>query len=390
MKMFDQQTIIESLVIGRGLTNNTFEKGKKHPFKMPQFTIKDDASTDTVIQALNEVMEKETKNAQKIALLLSGGKDSRVLAGLAKNLGLEIECITYRGNENEIKAAQNVAKELNYPCKVIDVPIDYFFNESYIKNALQLSNGNPHFFNFVYFFGFKDQLDYDVIFSGEVMTEFMDTGEYRWYEGKPKEGLLQKEQYFPLVKEPYYTEAIERMHHIWEKQDLNTFIIERKRDRIIYLNLLKNLINLCAPAMYENVLSEVLSLPLQQRSGSKLTRDILKKTSPELFKLPTGRSPLSLRYPLWIHQGYQKVFKQGTQLDYWRKGLLELDNTEFEQIDFEFLDYDQIHNYINGNEGENKQIQSLLRLENLRQWLKHKASSKTEKTTKEQPMQAVA
>jgi queuosine biosynthesis protein QueC len=383
MKMYDKKTIIESLVVGRGLTNNTFEQGKKHPYKMPQFTIKNDASTDTVINALHEVIEKETKHANKIGLLLSGGKDSRVLAGLAKNLGIEIECLTYRGNENEIKAAQNVAKALNYNCKIIDVPIEHFFNKSHIENALDLTQGNPHFFNFVYFFGFKDQLDYDIIFSGEVMTEFMDAGEYRWYEGKPKEGLLQKELYLPLVKEPYYSEAIDSLHQIWEKQDLNTFIIERKRDRIIYLNKLKHLINLCAPSMDGAVLSEVLSLPLNQRSGSKLTREILKKTSPEIFKLPTGRSPLSLRYPLWIHQAYQRVFKQGTQLDYWRQGLLDLNTKEYENINLDFLDFDQMNEYISGNKGKSEQIQSLIRLENLRQWLNYKTDMHTNEKTQE-------
>ena len=351
---------------------------------MPKFTQKNNATLDTVIDVLKEAMEQETKKSKKIALLLSGGKDSRVLAALAKEIGLEIECITYRGNENEVKAAENVAKQLNYPCKVIDVPKDYFFNNDYAKQALNLTNGNPHYFNFVYFFGFKEQLQYDTIFSGEVMTEFMDTGEYRWYEGKPKEGLLQKELYLPLVKEPYYTEAIERLKTIWEQQDLNTFILERKRDRIIYLNILKKLIHLSAPAMNENVLSEVFSLPLKTRSGSRLTREILKKISPDLFKLPTGRSPLSLRYPLWIHQGYQKVFKQGTQLDYWRDGLLNLDNNNYEQLDLEFLDNNQIKDHITGKHGKSIQVQSLIRLENLRKWFEINKTKNTSK--KEEPI----
>lgn len=373
MKIYDNDTIGESLVIGRGLTDKTFTKGRRHNISVPELGTGGDGHIEKVIYALKEAIYNATKG-NSTALLLSGGKDSRLIAALMKDMGLLPTCITYIGsnqeNITEYIIAKKVSEKLGFEHKGITVSKDMWFDKGNATKAVKDADGNPIYFSTVMLYSIKNQLDYDVIFSGDLMTEIMDTAEYRWYEGNIRDGLISKEIIIPLINHIDYRRVMNRMHDFYNNNSIEHIIVGRKIDRLIRYSILKKkLFNICCPAIDNNVLSETFSLPFKYRMGSRMVRNMLKKVSPELYRMPTARSPLSLQYPLWIHEIYAYMLKRGLGVKFWRNGLQNIDINKLIDIDLDFIDRDMARIYLSGERGTNMKMMAIMRLLNLKKWL---------------------
>ncbi len=86
---------------------------------------------DGLAEVIERAVRKRVKGINKIALPLSGGLDSRVIAGMLKKIGFPGEIITYSyGHKNsyDVRYGRQIAQKLHYPHYFVPI------NEDYIKN----------------------------------------------------------------------------------------------------------------------------------------------------------------------------------------------------------------------------------------------------------------
>lgn len=358
-------SVIESLVIGRPLTNLTFS-GKTHKGELPTLEPKKNGSIDEVINHLKSDLEKKAKG--KVGLLLSGGKDSRMLAAILNEIDVDTICYTYHVFPNcaEVKVAKKVAETLGFEHRYIKLNVDEIYDQKAIDKIIKITDGSPRFQTLLLNTIIKDNLEHDIIITGDLVTEFLDSGEYRsWKDGKDiNNALFNKEILRKIVENEYYEKAVSDLTEIYTLP-YNQLLLERKRDRIIRNHLYKELgLNFYQPAINSDVLNTTYSLPLKDRQDGKLIRKMVKRLNKKLYKLPTARSPFSLRWPLWFHMAWSKVTnrqKYGNNGVRGRYGLI--DKGILMDLDYEFLDKKEIEILL-----DKKDRETIFRLDNLRQW----------------------
>lgn len=368
-----EKSVIESLVIGRPLTNLTFS-GKTHKGELPGLEPKKNGSIDEVINHLKSDLEKKAKG--KVGLLLSGGKDSRMLAAILNEIGVDAICYTYHVFPNcaEVKVAKKVAETLGFEHRYIKLNVDKIYKQKAIDEIIKVTDGSPKFQTLLLNTTIKEKLGHDVIITGDLVTEFLDSGEYRsWKDGRNiNNALYSKEIIRKIVKNEYYEKAVFDLKEIFTLS-FNQLLLERKRDRIIRNHLYKKVgLNFYQPATNPDVLNAAFSLPLKERQDGKLIRKMVKRLNKKLYKLPTARSPFSLRWPLWFHMAWSKVTnrqKYGNNGVRGRYGFI--DKELLMDLDYEFLDKKEIEILL-----DKKDRETIFRLDNLRQWENAQMSKK--------------
>jgi len=377
----NKNAIIESLVYGRVLSTETFETGKRHNFRIPNFdelifeypNIKN-VVIENFTQILKEQIEKTCKGKSEIALALSGGKDSRVLLALLHELDISPVCVTwsYQPSDPEVVAAKNICDELGLEHKYIKITPLLYFNDIRAEKLMKLAKGSPLYFDMMLWHGIKDQLDYEVVFCGNLMTEYMDTAEYRTYEGNDvRAALFFKETLADVIGDYEFNKYRMKLINFYFDENLNKIIVTRMLDRIAQYHIMRKFINWNYPILDKNVLNSLFEIPFEYRMGSKLTRHILRNHAPKLYAMPTGRSPLSLKWPLAFHQVYQKVSRRKISkgfehilpnyLDTYNEDVMRLVNK------YDFLDTKKIRNILHyGKPRYKRMVQS--RLLNLLEW----------------------
>jgi hypothetical protein len=250
----------------------------------------------------------------------------------------------------------------------------YFVNE-YEKELLEHTNGSPNYFPMMLDHAMnEDMQQFDIVFQGNLMTEFMDTGEYRWYEGSNvNKALLGKEMLLPLVKKEYYSKVKDKLNKIFTETKKNQLIVERKRARFLQYDIRKKFAHWNYPATEQEILDAVFSTPFKERVGSRMCRKMLQKLSPELYQMPSARSPFSLRYPLWVHQAYQKATKRkiGKGLEN-QVSVMMKKNFNMKDLfgrDIDILDKKQINYYLSDKVESKQNAQTIVRLLNLKKWI---------------------
>jgi len=313
----DQQAIDEVRVIGRVISGKTFS-GKEQKLDIPEIYSVQNPSIKKAKKCLLESMQ----DLDDIALLLSGGKDSRMLGVLLKELGKDVTCYTYIGRhnkyeENELKVSKIVAKKLGFRHSVIDIDWESkedngFYDRKMIPEIVKKTDGSPIFQTVLTMSYARPKIQEKILITGDLVTELLDTGEYRpWYHGKDiKRFLFDCEKC--IIDTVDDLESYNRLSDMYESTDVNNLLIVRKSDRINRKSVYKDLgWNVFFPALDVDVLSNVFSLPYKFRTDGNLPRMIVKMTNKELYKTRTTRSPFSLKYPLSFHIAYGRVFKTG-------------------------------------------------------------------------------
>lgn len=369
--MYNEKVISEFLVTGTALTNETFTKGKKHSFEMPKYEVRDNINTLGVIDSLKNAINNKCKKNSSIALQLSGGKDSRTLVALMADLGLHPICLTYSYDKTntEFLVAKKICKKLNLEHIFIKIKPQMYINDNEAKEITNITHGNPSFYSLSLFYAMREKLDYDIIFNGNLMTEIMDTREYHWYNGDIKDSLIKKScsKILPLVNN--HAEIANNYTHMLSSYSLNDVILSVNWNRLLYLKVWEKLgINFCCPILNYNVLSDVFSLPIKERINSKLTRNIVKLLNPELYNISMARSPLSMKYPLWVHQAYAKMSGRhgGKGFDVAKFISNNMDVENLKDIDLDFLNHEGINSCLKNSDTKWNTIK---RLRNLKMWM---------------------
>ncbi len=369
----NKRAICESLTCGRVLSNETFS-GKTHNITLPKIENRNVVSLDSFVDTFKTTLNESCKGKDTIALALSGGKDSRVILGLLLELGIHPECVSwsYKETDPEVKVAKKICNRFQLDHKYIPIKPELYFNKNNQNKLLELADGSSLYFDMMLWYGIKDQLNHDVVFCGNLMTEYMDTAEYRFYEGNNvRSALLSKETITSFLTTEESNEAFAKLFNFYiHTKDENQVIVQRMLDRIVQYHVMRKFINWDYPMLNNNLLSDLFAFPLSERVGSKLTRQILKTHSPGLYNMPTGRSPFSLRYPLIMHQAYQKMSgrKISKGLEHLLPKYMEKGETLLNLLSYyDFLDENKLKSFLEGEKGRTYRI-GQSRLLNLYKW----------------------
>jgi asparagine synthetase B (glutamine-hydrolysing) len=306
-----KESVDETRVVGRELSQKTFS-GKKIDYNIPEIK-----SIPSSLIHVKEALKLSMQDYDDVALLLSGGKDSRMLAVLLKVLKKDVTCYTYIGRhnkyeENELKVAKRVAERLGFSHKVLELNWKNFYDRDTIPNIIKATDGTPIFHTVLTMANIRPGIPQKHLITGDLVTELLDTAEYRpWKDGKEgKVVLFNREK--TIVKTDDDKRIVAKLRAMYDAHSLEEMLLLRKTDRIVRAQVYKKLgFKVIHPALDNNVLNHTFSLPLKDRTDGKLMRRIIKRTNPELYKYRTARSPLSLRYPLSVHMAYGKIMGTG-------------------------------------------------------------------------------
>lgn len=362
----NEEAVKQSLVVGRVLDNSTFSS-KIHDVEVPIIKSHSNSTIKKVITHLKYDLTDKANGS--VGLLLSGGKDSRMLATILKDIDIDVKCYTYHtdSNSSEVRVAKKVANSLGFEHKFIRLHINEIYNNHRIKEIIRVTQGAPIFQSLLVNMVIKPKLDSDIIFTGDLITEFFDSGEYRaWKDGNNiNKALYFKESFQDIVKKDDYTKIVKKVKDIY-KMDSKQLLVERKRDRIIRnREYIKLGINTYQPAINIETLNEVFSLPLKMRQDGRLIRKIIKGLNKDVYRISTARSPFSLRFPLWFHIGWSKIThrqKYGNNGARGRYGFID-SATLLKNIDYDFINKKKIEKYLSENNRK-----TIFRLDNLRQY----------------------
>jgi len=301
--------IDEMRIIGREISGRTFS-GKKLDYKIPEI-LDVNTSYDKIKNNIMEYLDQ----FDDIALLLSGGKDSRLLACILKAMGKKVKCYTYitrynKYERNELKVAQNVAHKLGFEHETISWHWDEYYDFSKIYNIVSKTDGVPLFHTLLTMAHVRPQIPEHNLITGDLITELWDTMEYRPKIDKSTlKGTLYRREHV-ITRTPEDAKIVGQLKRLYLDTDNKTLLLILKSDRLIRKQVYDKLKwNVIHPALDAKTLCSVLSLDMKDRTDGNLMRRLIKKINPELYKYRTARSPLSLRFPLSYHIAYSRVMK---------------------------------------------------------------------------------
>ncbi len=324
--ILNKDAIAEFLTLQYVLGDHTFRKGEqvKRSMDVPKYEVYNDANISDVETALKESIEQSTKGKKEIGFLLSGGKDSRLLLALAKSLDIDMTAlsITDRSDRAELAVAGMIAHSLNVPHKILTLPDSY--SPDVISDIVKITDGLIPILGYMPVYMLRDQLKrFDVVLTGDLVTEIMDMCEYRWYESKDPMAVMKRKHFGAgrtLLKEKHVQNVEEKFTSMYTDKSLDEIVLdtEIRNRRIQGLDAIEKMgINIKAPVLDSNVISSTFSLPFEERTHGRLATSMLKKSYPVLSNIRTTRSIFPLYFPWWVHFGIQKV---KNDIDFIKKG----------------------------------------------------------------------
>ncbi len=135
LKMLNVEGVAEFLTFGFTLGDKTMRNDVAIPaLQIPEIDCSKTSRIEDVYEALKEYFARSIK--ADTGLALSGGLDSRVLAGIIADLGEKIPTFTYGTSSFEKALARKVAATLELPH--YEIEINWSLNEKVIE---ELKNG---------------------------------------------------------------------------------------------------------------------------------------------------------------------------------------------------------------------------------------------------------
>lgn len=248
-------------------------------------------------------------------LLLSGGADSRRIAGELRAHGLFFESFTTRGfveNDSEGGIASDVAKTLGVKNTFIDLPLDGFVQKYWNRSnklndyecclhqwLLPLSDKIPKM-NAVNYDGLAGDIPIEGVFraSGFADPKNFNIVQSLDIKGKAQRIIGEKLELSFLnnrIKENLNPELLEGsvveelFKYRYSENQLTLFFLQNRGRRSILLGsnrILRNKIESLYPFLDIDVLTATLSIPYEHRLKHTLRRDIVKFAYPELSVIP--------------------------------------------------------------------------------------------------------
>ncbi|MCD6599966.1 MAG: hypothetical protein J7L19_05315 [Dehalococcoidia bacterium] len=299
----DNEAIAEYLTIGYTLDWKTFEEGKKYKprnMKFPKLKTRPDVTIADVKRELKNYFMKFA--GKKVAVMLSGGKDSRLVVEMCNSLGLDATAITigYRRDSRENIIAEKVSSALGIPHMFLELKPE-IYSEQNLRQSILFCEADPTSLPFLTHYYYRDTLsNFDVVFEGHYLTTSLR--EDRFYQPKDNmKRLLRAITFDSIIKEAAREKVKQRLILQNENEMLNEMCLQEFKDALFKkFDITKNLFNLEWPNNDENVLNAIWSLP-----DKGTVKAILKKYDYGTRRLPCTRSPFPLYFPWIIHYGYK-------------------------------------------------------------------------------------
>lgn len=395
----DKDAIAEFLSLGYPLGDRTFRKGEPPAtlIDVPQLTVHD-GSVDDVEDTLKRSIHQACTGKEHVGVLLSGGKDARLVVAMAHDLGLNVTAVTVgdKNNRSEESAASKVASALDVPFMTVRIPET--ISPSIVSEIGDITGGITSFSAVAPIYLIKDELTthFDIVLSGNLMTEIMDTCEYRWYDSKnPLDVMKRKHLKGSKVLTPEYAQRVEE--HFTERyrnKTLEEIILDtefKNRSRALWTLTMLG-VPIVAPVADKAVISTTFSLPLEKRINGRLVTTILKKHYPALANIRTSKTSLPLYFPWWIHYGTHRVkdrteyLKKGqriwageprtNKMGMWDQGYIYkykiggYVRDSLENLELDILNHDFIQQVLTTHFSEKQDLSSYIpRLLTLKDWL---------------------
>jgi len=252
---------------------------------------------------LENAIENIVKEEPNSAISLSGGLDSRIIAGIVAKLGYNLPAITYY-SLFEAKIASKICDKLKL--KHYYAPFNYKIDKSFLKKVVSLivelggTNDIVTLVNYLKQETILQNLGKSGIIGGGRFNEVL--GLNLLCKGKK----LQKNHLKKLGYNYYPRKILNKAYHnlysycsqMTPNEFYLTILVQRNLNRQIKLSY--KLPNIKYPVLDQNVLSTIYSLPSNERINKNLQRRILKKYFPDLYCIPTNNSIKSYLDPLTL------------------------------------------------------------------------------------------
>jgi len=299
----DNEAIAEYLTIGYTLDWKTFEEGKKYEpknMKFPKLKTRPDVTIADVKRELEHYFMKFT--GKKVAVMLSGGKDSRFIVEMCNSLGLNTTAMTigYKRDSRENIIAEKVSLALGIPHMFLELKPEIYSEEN-LRRSILFCESDPSFSPSTTHYYYRDTLSsFDVVFEGGFLT--LPLREDRFYQPKDNmKRLLRGTTFDNIIKEAAREQVKQRLILQNENRTLNEMCLQDTNNYYFKKHdVTKNLFNLEWPGDDENVLGTLWSLP-----DKGIVKKILKKYNYRTYSLPCTRSPFPLYFPWIVHYGYK-------------------------------------------------------------------------------------
>lgn len=281
------------------IKENNFKIENYHRFSDDYITTDSkDKITDEIFQKLKKAVElqlkKDEDNNYNHLATLSGGLDSRTVVYLAKELGYQLDCITFsQGNYDDEKIAKRICDKLKY---------ELFFyslnNGLFLKNIEQVVKANN---GMIFYAGAAHQYtaikklnldNYGLLHTGQLGDALLGT-----YLSRPKmikpsldSGAYSKKMISKITNELkvinkiYSSEQIYKLYNRGFNGILNGHFI------------LADEIECASPFLNVDFIEYSLQIPFQLKYNEKIYRKMIVNKMPEAAKIPWERTHLLPKY----------------------------------------------------------------------------------------------
>ncbi|MGF3553928.1 MAG: asparagine synthase-related protein [Thermoplasmatota archaeon] len=239
-----------------------------------------------------------------IAITLSGGKDSRLLAELCNKAGHTTTTITFGYDRNGIenRIAEKVSKTLGMKHIFLAIKPEMYIAANFQEMIQLIKFQNPWEIPDIIYHLHKPILScYDAVLDGYALT--LSAREQRFYRPKNTLSLMFSLIHFDEIITPKYRENV-RSRLIARFKDMTkdefNFFITFDMFAEKYNAIKKYLFNLCIPFFDSGEIRNIeFSIPEKD-----IVQNIFRKYNLCTAKIQMTSSPFPLWFPWYIHYGY--------------------------------------------------------------------------------------
>ena len=309
----DFDGVAEFLTLGFTLNGKTMLKNLEIPmWPIPSFEILPKPSTiDEVYEALKDSVQRSIK--PNMALSLSGGLDSRIIAGLVAEFDKNIPAFTFGYSNTEKKIARKVCSVLKLHHHVInDLRL---LDEQSIEHSKEIVKETGGVLNL---FIIQNKSVASKRLSEIGLKRTLGGGLFDEVNGGLMARKVNSNEGFCKILIQAAHPILPRKYREIVFQNLAECCRKIPFRKLFVLVLVKNLfrdfkvkgwVKTDVPVIDSQVLSALVSLPYHKRIMKRVQREILRKYFPKLYRIPYAMSLLPPLFPNTFHVSVQKAIR---------------------------------------------------------------------------------
>ncbi len=298
LKMLNVEGVAEFLTFGFTLGDKTMRNDVAIPaLQIPEIDCSKTSRIEDVYEALKEYFARSIK--ADTGLALSGGLDSRVLAGIIADLGEKIPTFTYGTSSFEKALARKVAATLELPHYEID--INWSLNEKVIEELAKVimeRGGNNNAVNL-----YVRMCTLQYLKTMGINTLFFGTGFDEVNGAQFAHKINSVQQFCDVFVQVSVHPLLPSEYREIARKNLTECCKDISFCKVFPLVYFKNQFKhlTVSPLLDKKVLSAIVSLPYEDRINKRMQRAILRKYFPKLYKIPYTISGLAPSMPYFSH-----------------------------------------------------------------------------------------